>query len=90
MVKQFLKIGVDEIEKQKFYFSRNPITIDDVDINKIIKSDASACDKNKKTGAKFFVRYKDDKKTLQLQIILPKTVFSFKESKYISFEIKKK
>ena len=52
MAKQFLGFSGDEIEK-KFHSSKNPIAIGDVDINKIIVSDESACGKNKKTDARF-------------------------------------
>lgn len=61
MVKQFLKFSGDETEKQKFHFPKNRITIDDVEINKMIISDAPHMTKIK-TDAKFFIKYKDDKR----------------------------
>ena len=39
---EFLKFGNIEIEKQKFHSSRNPVTTDDMDINKILISDRFA------------------------------------------------
>ena len=52
MVKQFLKFSGDETEKQKFHFPKNRITIDDVEINKMIISDAPHMTKIK-TDASF-------------------------------------
>ena len=49
--------------------------------------------KIKKTDAKFFMGYKDNKKIWPLYIKLPKMnerVISFKETKCMSFEIKKR
>ena len=60
MVKQSLRFGSNKIEK-KFHFLKNLTVIDDVDIDKII-SDVSAYHKNKKTDAKFFIEFEDDKK----------------------------
>ena len=74
MIKQFLKLGCDEIEKKKFHYSKNPVAIGNVDVNIIITFDVSAYDKNKKTDAKFFIGYKDDKKVSPLWIKLPKIV----------------
>ena len=48
MIKEFLRFDGDKTEKKKFDSSKNPIAIDDVNTNKIIISDASACGKNKK------------------------------------------
>ena len=45
-MKQVLKFGSNEIEKKKFHSSKNPVGIDDVNIDKIMISDASACGKN--------------------------------------------
>ena len=48
--------------------------------------------KIKQTDAKFFIEYRDDKKISPLCVKLPKIdahVNSFKETKYMSFEIKK-
>ena len=59
MVKQFLKSSGNDIEKQKFHSSKNPIAIGNIDINKIIISDMPPYGKNKKTDAKFFIGYKD-------------------------------
>ena len=48
MVKKFLKFGGNEIEKKKIYSSKYPVAIGNVDINKIIISDAPAYGKYKK------------------------------------------
>lgn len=47
--------------------------------------------KLKKTDGKFFIEYKDDSKIRSLRIKLPQMngyVNSFKETKYMSFDIK--
>ena len=41
MLKEFSKFCIDKIENKKFHFSKNPIGTNDVNINKIIISDAS-------------------------------------------------
>ena len=92
MVKQFLRLSGDKIEKKKFHFSKNPIAIDDLVIDKIIKSDRCAYEKYKKTDAKFFSGCKDGKIIRPLCIKfakMEKYVNSFKETKYMFFEIKK-
>ena len=55
MVVHFLIFGGDEIEKKKFHSSKSPITTNDIDINEIVISDASAYGKNKKADATFFM-----------------------------------
>ena len=54
MVAHFLIFGGDEIEKKKFHSSKSPIATNDIDINEIVISDASAYGKNK-DDATFFM-----------------------------------
>ena len=72
MVVHFLIFGGDEIEKKKFHSSKSPIATNDIDINEIVISDASAYGKNKKADATFFIGYTDDKKIRPFCIQLPK------------------
>ena len=84
MEKTIIKFGDIEIEKQKFHQHKRPISIKNIDINKIVVSNKVSFGKN------VFIGYKDDKiKTLC--IFLPKiSVYKrdFDETKYISFLIK--
>ena len=47
-IKQFLRLSDNKIEEM-FHSSKNPIVIRDLDINKILMSDASTNGKNKKS-----------------------------------------
>ena len=58
MAKQFLRFNGDKTEKKKFHSSKNPIATDDVDTNKIIISDASAC--SKKESKKLMLSFSSD------------------------------
>ena len=59
MEKTLIKIGDIEIEKQKFYQYKRPISIKNIDINKIVVSNKVYFGKN---GFKYFIGYKDAKK----------------------------
>ena len=47
-----------EIEKQKFYHFKNPILLEDVDIDNILRS--SMISSNEKKNYKYFINYNDD------------------------------
>ena len=55
-----IKFGDFEIQKQKFHQHKRPILIKDVDINKIVVSNKVFFGKK---GFKYFIAYKDTKKT---------------------------
>ena len=59
MEKTIIKLGDTEIENQKFYQHKRPISIKNIDINKIVVSDNVSFGKR---GFKYFVGYKDAKK----------------------------
>ena len=60
MKKTIIKFGDIEIQKQKFQQHKRPISIKDVDINKIVVSNKVFFGKK---GFKYFIGYKDTKKT---------------------------
>ena len=60
MKKTIIKFGDIEIQKQKFHQHKRPISIKDVDINKIVVSNKVFFGKK---GFKYFIGYKDTKKT---------------------------
>ena len=59
MGKGIVTFGDTEIEKHKFHQHRSPISIRDVDINKVIVSKKVSFGKK---GSKYFIVYKDDRK----------------------------
>ena len=58
MEKTTIKFGDIEIKKQKFYWYERPISIKDIDINKIVASKKVSFGKK---GFKYFIGYKDAK-----------------------------
>ena len=56
-----------EIENHKFYNKRNPLLMDDVDIDKIIASNKVSF----KKGYKYFIGYKDGEEVIPLCIRVP-------------------
>ena len=58
MKKTTIKFGDIEIKKQKFYRYKRPISIKDIDINKIVASNKVSFGKK---GFKYFIGYKDAK-----------------------------
>ena len=81
-----IKFGHIEIEKQKIYQHKRPISIKDIDINKITVSNKVSFDKR---GFKYFVGYKD-RKIRPLRIFHTKMSGyrrDFHETKYMSFLI---
>ena len=88
MGKEILTFGNIEIEKHKFHQRKNPIWINDVEINIIV---VSSMFPSSKKGFKYFIGYKDIKKVRSLCIMLPNIreyIRDFDETKYMSFTIK--
>ena len=69
IAQKFLKFRETEIEKHKFHQHKNPFSIYDVDISKILVSKKVYLG-NK--GFKYFIGYNNSKKTRPLCVILPK------------------
>ena len=65
-----IPFGDTEIEKHKFYCHKNPILIDDLDINKIIVSNKVSF---RKKGFKYFIGYKDNEKAKPFCVMLHKS-----------------
>ena len=59
MEKTIIKFGKIDIQKQKFHQHKRPISINDIDIHKMIVSNKFSFGKK---GFKYFIGYKDDKK----------------------------
>ena len=57
--KKYVKFDDTEIEKHKFHQHKSPISIDNIDANKIVVSDKISFGK---IDFKYFVSYKDAKK----------------------------
>ena len=88
MEKTIIKFDDIKIPKQKFHQHKRPISIKNVDIDKIVVSNKVPFGKK---GFKYFIGYKHAKKIKPLCVYLPKmTAYreDFDETKYISFLIK--
>ena len=86
MRRTIIKFGDIEIEKRKFHQHKRPISIINIDINKIIVSNKEIFTFGKK-GFKYFIGYKDVK-IRPLCIFLPKMSAyrrDFDETKYLPF-----
>ena len=59
MVKEIITFGDTEVEQYKFCQNKSPISISDVNINKIIVSNKVSLGQK---GFKYFIGYKDDRK----------------------------
>ena len=84
MEKTIIKFGDIEIGKQKFHQHKRPISIKNIDINKIVVSNKVSFGKK---GFKYFIGYKDAK-IRPLCIFLPKMSAYRRDSdetKYMSF-----
>ena len=71
--------------KDKFHQEKSTISINNIDINKIVVSNKDPFNKN---DFKYFITYKDPKKIRPLCIFLPKICGyrrTFDETKYVSF-----
>ena len=71
MEKTIIKFGDIEIEKQKFHQHKRPISIKNIDINKIVLLNKASFGKN---DFKYFIGYKDAKmkKILMKKILIKK------------------
>ena len=88
MEKIIIKFGDIETQKQKFHQQKGPISIKNMDINKIVVYNKVSFGKK---GFKYFIGYKDPKRVRPLCIFLPKMSAyrrDFDETKYIYFLIK--
>ena len=77
-------------KKQKSHQYKRPISIKNIDIKKIVISNKVSFVKK---GFKYFISYKDAKKTRPVYIFFPKMSAyrkDFDETKYMSFLIKMK
>ena len=68
-MKNIIKFRDIEIKKQKFYQHKEPVSIKDIDINKITVSNKVSFSKK---GFKYFISYIDAKIIRPLYIFLPK------------------
>ena len=59
MEKTIIRLGDNEIEKQKFHQHKRPISIKNININKIVVSNKASFGKK---GFKYLIGYKDTKK----------------------------
>ena len=87
-MEKIIKFGDIEIKKQDFHQHKAPISIKNIDINKIV-----VCNKVSfgKKSFKYFIGYKDRKKNKPLCTFLQKMSAyrkDFDETKYMSFLIK--
>ena len=75
-----------KIEKLKFYYSKYPVNISNLHIDKVILYDTVSFGKN---GFKYFIGYKDDKKVKQLCVMSTKIIRYTRnyddKTKYMSF-----
>ena len=83
MEKKVIKFGDIEIEKQKCYKNNRPISIKDIDINKIVVSNKVPFVKKR---FKYFIGYKDAKNSSK-KFLLKMSVYrrDFDETKYSLF-----
>ena len=88
MGKKITKFGDIEIKKQKFQQNKRPVSMKNIDINKMVVSNKVSFNK---TGFKYFIGYKDAKKRYLYVYFSEKNSAyrrDFDETKYISFLIK--
>ena len=87
-IKMIIEFGDTKIGKHKFHWYKRPISMKNIDINKIVVSEKTFFGKK---SSKYFTGYKDARKTRPLCIFLPKiSVYrrDFYGTKYMSFLIK--
>ena len=87
-MEKIIKFVDIETQKQKVHQHKGPISIKNIDINKIVVSKKVSFGKK---GFKYFIGFKDAKKVKPLFIFLSKMGIYrryFDETKYISFLIK--
>ena len=84
-VENIIKFGKNEIQEQKFHQYKEPISIKNIDINKVTVFNKVSFGKKR---FKYFIGYKDDKKIRPLCVFLPKqTAYrkDFDETEFMSF-----
>ena len=89
MGREIITFSDIEVKKHKFHQYTNPISINDLDITKIVVSNKVFFGKR---GFKYFIRYEGGKKIRPLCVMLPKMSAyrrDFDETKYMYFLIKK-
>ena len=69
MGKEIITFGKTEVEKHEFYWYKSPVSINDVDVSKILASNEVGFGKK---GFKYFIGYKGGKKVRTLCVMLPK------------------
>ena len=87
-MEKVIKFGDIEFQKQTFHQHKEPISIKNVDIDKIVVPNKVSFNKK---GFKCFIGFKDVKKSRPLCVFLPKLSAyrkDFVETKYTSFLIK--
>ena len=85
-MEKIIKFGDSEIQKPKFRQHKEPISIRNIDINKIVVSNKISFGKK---AFKHFIGYKDGKKIKPLCIFLPKMSAyrkDFDETRYVFFD----
>ena len=75
MGKQIIAFGNIEVEKQKFHQHKNPISIYNVNIDRIAVSYKVLCSKN---GFKCFVAYEDDSEKLMALCIIFQKISAYR------------
>ena len=86
MGKEIMTFGDIEVQKYKFCQSKSPVSINDVDISKIVVSNRILFAER---GFKYFVGYEDGKKVTKLVNASKMSSYrrDFDKTKYISFLI---
>ena len=90
MDKKIIKFDETEIEEYKFHQNKSPISINDIDINKVFVSNKLLFDKQ---DFKYFIGYKDSEKIKPLCIFCLQMIIykrNFDENRGIYFLIKEK
>ena len=83
MERTIFKFGDIEIQKQKLHLHEKPISIKNIDINKIVVSNKVSFGKE---GFKYFIGYKDAKIRFLLKMNAYKK--DFDKTKYVFFDKK--
>ena len=69
MGKEIITFCKIEVEKHEFYWHKSPVSINDVDVSKILASNEVGFGKK---DFKYFIGYKGGKKVRTLCVMLPK------------------
>ena len=88
MENKIVKFDDAETEEYEFHKFKSPISISDIDVNKIVVSNKFPFGKQE---SKYFIGYKDSQKVRPLSIFLPQMIIyklNFDENRRICFLIK--